>query len=85
MSYLIPEGTYITCFMTDTNGFTSEAETVVGEDVLFEEHDRLLLTDILQASNAFTNYSLYREYHLFHSTEMGNWIVAAPKECVREL
>jgi hypothetical protein len=47
MSYLIPEGTIAHSFMTDRNGFISEAEIVLGDDTLFEDNDRILLLDLV--------------------------------------
>jgi len=85
MAYLIPQGTYGYCFMTDENGFTSEAEFLFGDEMIFEQHDKILLSDIIQASDSIRNIGLHQQFHLFNNAEMGNMILAVPFDCLQEI
>ena len=73
MQYFIPQGTIGHCFMIDENDFVSEAEFIVGDDMVFDDCDRV---------NSPMLINEYSRYILFNNDDMGKMILAVLKECV---
>jgi len=84
MTYIIPQGAIIHTFMTDQNGFTSEAQVVLGSEMTFEETDRVTLSDLVEASNSIRLIPLHSKYLMFSNAELGTMVLAVPSDAVEE-